>query len=153
MEVRRTAAFLRVNDAENTRLRAGWGEGEHKNGLLLRSPLPDSPPGTLQSVPYPHGYTEWLLYSLEARAAIAVILEKQITVMQAYPSLMREIFAIARSDGISLPLKHISTVGETLSSDLVRDARDEFGCTLCDIYGTIETGIIAAKRSDLHIEA
>jgi phenylacetate-CoA ligase len=67
----------------------------------------------------------------------------------AYPSNLRAIARQCASRGIALPsLRHIRTIGETLSPQLRDEIRGIFGARLADCYSSQEVGYIACECPD-----
>jgi phenylacetate-CoA ligase len=146
MEVRSTMLFEFMNQKENSRLQQGWWhDNDISTGIFLKSPSEEKPFGLLEKKSPNPNDPYWGFHCLDAKTALEIIHEKQPEYLCAYPSLMLEILKLTAGRPVELSLKYLSTVGETVSEELLDVAQARFGCKLYDAYGAIETGIIAAK--------
>jgi phenylacetate-CoA ligase len=146
MEVRSTMLFESMNQKENSRLQQGWWhDNDFSTGIILKSPSEEKPFGLLEKKSPNPNDPYWGFHCLDAKTALEIIHEKQPEYLCAYPSLMLEILKLTAGRPVELSLKYLSTVGETVSEELLDVAQARFGCKLYDAYGAVETGIIAAK--------
>jgi phenylacetate-CoA ligase len=141
MHVRKTARHFRFNERENTRLKEGWGIGQHRAVLAVKSATADAPFGSVDEHGKP-GHTSWTLAGLDSTRALALVREHRITMMHSYPSVAEEVLKLAAEHDEALPLTLAVTVGEVLSEEFQDLARQQ-NCRILDTYGTVETGIIA----------
>lgn len=66
-------------------------------------------------------------------------------ILLAYPNNLAELLKIWQANGNKPPLKHIKTVGETVSDDLRESVRAMFGLEIEDAYSSQELGTIAMQ--------
>jgi phenylacetate-CoA ligase len=139
MHVRKTARHFHLNERENTRLKEGWGIGQHRAVLAVKSATAEAPFGSVDE----HskgGRSSWTLAGLDSTYALALVRKHRITMVHAYPSVIEGMLKLAADEPLSLALA--ATVGEVLSEDF-RDLARRQNCRILDTYGTVETGIIA----------
>jgi phenylacetate-CoA ligase len=140
IKLRKTARHFSVNAQENARLLRGWGTGEQMGYLRTTSPSAENPLGTVRR--NAASRNNWTLYSRQPEAAIDLLLRTRCSHISLYPSQAVSMFEL----GAPLQfLRLISTNGEVVPQELVRLLAAYPRCLHYDVYGSNETGIIAAK--------
>ena len=145
MPVRKTHRHFHVNRAENRRLRNGWGFADHRRIVRVISHEENLTLGTLKEAPLPGGGRRWTLVSVDADAVFDLLLRSSATLVVTFPSVMTGVLERNLEASQPLQLRLISTVSELVSEEL-RDLVSRIpGCRLVDIYGSVETGLIAVQ--------
>ena len=82
----------------------------------------------------------------DAARLVDWITEFDPTVLAVFPSVLRELTGHCRKHGVELRrLRHILTVGETLTDAVRADARATFAADIADCYSSEEFGYIATQ--------
>jgi phenylacetate-CoA ligase len=140
IRLRKTARHFSVNAQENARLLSGWGTAEQTGYIRTTSQSAENPLGTVRR----NGASgnNWTLYSRHPEAAIDLLLRTRCSHISLYPSQAVSMFEL----GAPLEfLRLLSTNGEVVPSELLELLAAYPRCLHYDVYGSIETGIIAAK--------
>ncbi len=145
MEVRKTQRHYKINSLENLRLKRGWGFGRHKRMVNISVPNADHPAGQVEEEDTADGGHSWKLYTSESRTAFELLRRVSPTYLTSSPSMVLAVLELCREASETLPLKLIATVAEVLPEELRDLVRQIPGCRLVDLYGTIETGLIAGQ--------
>jgi phenylacetate-CoA ligase len=145
MEVRKTQRHYEINALENRRLAQGWGFADHKRKVSISVPYADHPAGQVEEEDAEDGSHRWKLYTSESRTAFDMLRRVSPTYVTSSPSMILAVLELCREASESLPLKLIATVAEVLPEELRDLVRQIPGCRLVDMYGTIETGLIAGQ--------
>jgi phenylacetate-CoA ligase len=147
MPVRKTARHFQINELEFHRLRNGWGFADHRRVVRVLSHEENLKLGTLKEEPLPDGGRRWTLVSVDADAVFDLLLRSSATLAISFPSVMTGVLARSLEASQPLSLRLVSTVSELVSEELRELVRRIPGCRLVDIYGSVETGLIAAQCS------
>jgi phenylacetate-CoA ligase len=142
--IKKTIRHFQINARENARLKEGWRSGDHRKVLAIKSAREGDPFGNVEER-CDKGRTTWTLFGLDANRAFELLLKSRATMIHCYPTLAYEILRLACERNEELELGLVSTVGEIVPDELRELAGERFGCRILDVYGTIETGIIAAS--------
>jgi len=145
MEVRKTQRHYEINSLENQRLKRGWGYSDHKLMVHISVPYADHPSGQIEEEETANGGRWWKLYTSESRVARDLLRRVSPSFVMSSPSMILAVLEQCREASETLPLKLISTVAEVLPDELRELVRQMPGCRLADMYGTIETGLIAGQ--------
>jgi phenylacetate-CoA ligase len=145
--IKKTMRHFRINARENARLKEGWRAGEHRKVLAIKSAHEDTPFGSVDEV-CKSGRTTWTLHGLDSTKGYDLLRQHQATMIHCYPTLAHEILKLACARRQEIKLGLVSTVGEIVPDELRELAENQLGCRVLDVYGTIETGIIAARCAD-----
>jgi phenylacetate-CoA ligase len=144
MLIKKTMRHFQINAQENVRLNQGWRAGEHRKVVAVKSAREGTPFGSVEEKAE-KGRTCWTLLGLDAERGLALLIANQATMLHCYPSIAHEVLKLAAEGGEKLAVQLVSTVGEVLTDDFRELARERFNCRILDIYGTIESGIIAGR--------
>jgi phenylacetate-CoA ligase len=144
LEFKITERHLRMNALEDLRLKQGWPFGGHERILQLRAPEQGKPLGRFDRQRLPNGVEMWTLYSLQAQSSLLALRASRATWLSGYASQIHEALALARAARIELPLRVISTFGETVSPAFCEFARTA-GYQTVDSYGSTETSLMAME--------
>jgi phenylacetate-CoA ligase len=145
MPVRKTARHFKINEMENFRLKNGWGLAGHRRVVRVRSHEANLKLGTLTEEPLPGGGHRWTLVSVDADAVFDLLLRSSATLVMSFPSVMTEVLERSLETSQPLQLRLVSTISELVSEELRELVRRTPGCRLVDVYGSVETGLIAAQ--------
>ena len=145
MEVRKTLRHYEINAMENRRLKRGWGFADHKRIIEISVPLADHPAGEIEEQDTPNGGHSWKVYTSESRVVVDLLRRVSPSFVSSSPSMILAALEHFREVCEILPLKLILTVSEVLTDELREMVRQIPGCRLVDVYGTVETGLIAAQ--------
>jgi phenylacetate-CoA ligase len=145
MEVRKTQRHFRINTMENQRLKRGWGYEDHKRMVHISVPYADHPAGQLDEQERANGGRRWTLYSAESHAALDLLRRVSPSLVRSSPSMILAVLEHCREKSEALPLKLVSAVAEVVPDELRDLVRQMPGCRLVDLYGTVESGLIAAQ--------
>ena len=145
MPVRKTARHFGINAAENQRLRRGWGFAEHKRCVRILSHEEHLDLGSLKEEPLPGGGRQWTLVSVDSDAVFDLLRRSAATLARTFPSVMLGVLERSLEASQPLALQLISTVSELVPEELRELVRQIPGCRLVDMYGSVETGLIALQ--------
>jgi phenylacetate-CoA ligase len=145
MEVRKTLRHFAINALENQRLKRGWGFDGHKRTVHVSVPLADHPAGEIEEEDAPDGGHSWKIYTSESRVVFDLLRRTSPSLVWSSPSMIRAALELCREASETVPLKLISTVAEVMPEELREMVRQIPGCRLVDMYGTVETGLIAGQ--------
>jgi phenylacetate-CoA ligase len=145
MPVRKTARHFKINELEYHRLRNGWGFADHRRVVRVLAHEENLKLGTLKDEPLPGGGRKWTIVSVDADAVFDLLLRRSATLAISFPSVMTEVLERSLEASQPLPLRLVSTVSEVVSEQLRELVRRIPGCRLVDLYGSVETGVIAAQ--------
>ena len=145
MEVRKTDRHFRVNSSENERLKRGWGYVNHKQLVHISVPLADHPAGEIEEDDMPNGGHSWTIYTSESRVVFDLLRRVSPSFALSSPSMILAALQHYREASEIPSLKLITTVSEVLPDELREMVRQIPDCRLADMYGTVETGLIAAQ--------
>jgi len=145
MLIRKTQRQFEIQIEENLRLKNGWGFGQHRRVVQTSAPNDDHPNGLVEQKDGPGGRREWTLYSGDTEAALDLLRRTAASHVRSSPSIMLEVLQRSLETSQSLGLQLISTVSEVMSEGLPKLVRGIPGCRLVDLYGTVETGLIAVQ--------
>ena len=145
MEVRKTQHHYAINSSENRRLKDGWGFADHKRLVDISLPYADHPVGEIEEGDTADGGHWWKLHTSESRTAFDLLRRVSPTFVASSPSMILAVLEHCRDASETLPLKLVSTVAEVLPEELPEMVRQIPGCRLMDLYGTVETGLIAGQ--------
>ena len=148
MAVPKTDEHFRINILENKRLMRGWGIEEHRHSLVVFSPTQDVPAGSVREESTPGGYKIWTIHTVAGDAVYDILRQTGATRINVYPSIILSALELAESKGEPLGLKLITTMAEVVPEELRRRIAGMPGCRLADLYGSIETGLIAGQCPD-----
>src|SRR5579862_1746488 len=147
MLVRKTSLHFKYNSMENTRLKAGWGLGDHKRIAQVALPNDDHPIGMMEEEDLAGGKHSWKLYTCESRAMLDLYRRSSATLAWGFPSLIGAALAHAAEASETLPLRLVSTVAEVVPAELRALVGQIPDCRLMDTYGCTESGLIAVQCS------
>ncbi len=145
MEVRKTRLHFRINAMENQRLKDGWGCDDHKRIVNISVPNTDHPAGQIEEENTAKGGHRWKFYSAESRAALDLLRRLSPSFVMSSPSMILAVLEHCRENSEALPLELVATVAEVVPDELRDLVRQIPGCRLMDVYGTVETGLIAGQ--------
>ena len=146
MLVRKTWRHFQINETENQRLKSGWGYAEHSRVCQIGTrPNDDHPIGAIEEKDQPGGVHVWKLYGAESVSAFDLFRRTSASLAKAYPSIILAVLERSLALSETLPLRLIETVGEVVPDELRELVQQIPGCRLVDIYGCIETGLIAVQ--------
>ena len=148
MEVRKTLRHHQINLMENQRLKRGWGYHRHKRMVHISVPNVGHPIGQIEEEDLAGGVHQWTLYTGESGAAFDLLHRVSPTMVMSSPSLMLAVLEHCRETSQTLPLQLIWTISEVVPEELRELVRQTPGCRLADMYGTVETGLIAVQCAD-----
>ncbi len=87
--------------------------------------------------------------STDIKQQIALLTAFQPDNLLTYPNNLEALTRACARDGIRFPgLRHVRTIGETVSERLREDTRAAFGVPLEDIYSSEEFGVVAIQCPD-----
>lgn len=136
--IKKTSRHFRINARENGRLRRGWGF-ENQSGIIrTTSPNKDHPPGSIRV----DGPNSWMIYSFDPVAITDLLIKERCPLIVLRPSAAVSILEMAPPLEF---LRIISTVSEIVPPELSTLLAHYPRCLNYDVYGSIETGIIAGK--------
>src|SRR5579871_446387 len=147
MEVRKTRRHYAINAIENGRLKQGWGFADHKRQVHFSVPNTDHPVGQIEEEDDADGGHTWTLYTSESRVAFDLLRRVSPSYVMSSPSMILAVLEHCREASETPPLKLIATVAEVVPEELREMVRQIPGCRLADMYGTVETGLIAVQCS------
>jgi len=145
MLIRKTQRQFAIQIAENLRLKRGWGFERHWRIVHTSAPNDDHPNGQIEQKEGPGGRREWTIYSGDTEAALDLLRRTAATHVLSSPSIMLEVLLRSSETSQPLALQLIATVSELMSDGLPELVRRIPGCRLVDMYGTVETGLIAIQ--------
>jgi phenylacetate-CoA ligase len=145
MEVRKTARHFQANALENRRLKRGWGYDRHKRMVQVSVPFADHPAGQIEEEDTANGGHWWKFYSAESRPAFDLLRRISPSFVMCSPSMILAVLEHCQERSETIPLQLISTVAEVVPGELRDMVRQIPDCRLADMYGTVETGLIAAQ--------
>jgi len=145
MPILKTARHFRMNLAENERLRRGWGFAEHERCVRILSHEEHERLGSLKEEPLPGGGREWTFVSVDSDAVFDLLLHSGATLARTFPSVMLGVLERSLKASQPLALQLISTVSELVPDELRELVGRIPGCRLADMYGSVETGLIALQ--------
>lgn len=148
MPVPKTDEHFRINNLENQRLIRGWGIDEHRHSLVVFSPTENDPIGSVREDSTAGGFSLWTIYTVEGDAVYHMLRRTGATRINVFPSIILAALELAESRGELLGLKLVTTMAEVVPEELRRHIARMPGCRLVDLYGSIETGIIAGQCPD-----
>jgi phenylacetate-CoA ligase len=141
--IKKTRIHFSINADENVRLRKGWGFGRQTGFIQTRSPPKEGAPGEVRrSEENPNS---WTIYSREPRSTIELLCRTRCSHIDLFPSQAVSILELKPPLDF---LRLISTVGEVVPPELTRLIAGLPHCSHYDVYGSVETGIIAGKCSE-----
>jgi phenylacetate-CoA ligase len=144
-EIRKTSRHFEFNQKENRRLLSGWNLNGHKDALVLQAVDDLNSKGNLAKKRMPNGTNLWSLRSREIHSVLNCLLETSSTSFQCMAGTFYQVFALAREKNVRPNLRLAITIGE-MSDPKIRDEIESiFNLRILDIYGTVESGIIAAR--------
>ncbi len=147
MPVRKTERHFDVNATEYQRLRSGWGFPDHRRIVRVLSHEEHRKLGTLKEKPLPGGGRQWTLVSVDADTVFDLLLRSAATLAISFPSVMGGVLERNLEASQPLRLQLISTISELVPEELRELVRKIPGCRLVDLYGSVETGLIAGQCS------
>ena len=142
--IRKTALHFKVNAAESTRLRAGWGFESHWRTIGTSSPSSEHPSGSVKHRARGNGRERWTIFSYNPSEIVRLLIKTGASLIFTRPSTA--IGVLEALPDVS-PLRLISTVGEMVQPELHQLLRRLPSCGHFDAYGSVETGIIAGTCS------
>jgi phenylacetate-CoA ligase len=148
MPVPKTDAHFRINNLENQRLIRGWGIDKHRHSLIVLSPTENDPIGSVREDSTAGGFSTWTIYTVEGDAVYDMLRRTGATRINVFPSIILGALELAESRGELLGLKLITTMAEVVPEELRRQIARMPDCRLVDLYGSIETGLIAGQCPD-----
>jgi phenylacetate-CoA ligase len=138
LRIKKTAQHFRINAHENARLRRGWG---NQTGYIRTAlPTAEYPIGTVRR----NGAkgNNWTLYSQQPAPIIDLLNRTRCSHIGLYPSEAVSVLELGNPLDF---LRLISTSGEVVSPELTSLLTAYPACSHYDSYGSVETGLIAAK--------
>ena len=144
MVIRKTARHWRINAQENRRLKQGWGFGLHERAVQISVPYDEHPSGSIEEMKLPRGQS-WTFHTGETLAAYDFVRRIGPTLLSGAPSVAQAILERSRDLSEPLPLRLVSTVSEVVTDELRELVQAVPGCRLVDVYGCIESGVIAIQ--------
>ncbi len=143
--VYKSASHFTVNQMETDRLKAPWNLQAYKTQLSFIRPDDVHPAGTIEREISAGGAEKYRLYSLESDHIEAFVQQKHPSLLRARPSTIQSL--------LEMPLSHdflslVITLTEAISDRFSQLVGNLPHCSHLDIYGSTETGIIAAKCPD-----
>ncbi|MEX2480111.1 MAG: hypothetical protein WD928_04540 [Gammaproteobacteria bacterium] len=149
LEIVKSSRQLDLERAENCRLKQSWHRVLPGPHLIVECATERYPLGSCTQRLDADGTPVTTLYGLEAGLVADVATRLQIGSIHSWPSVARGLIAVSRErDGAPLALRAISTRAEVLTPELRGRLRDELGCATLDVYGAVETGVLAAECVD-----
>ena len=145
MVVHKTARHWAINARENARLKQGWGYENHKRMVQISVPQSDHPRGSVTESDMANGGHSWQFYTGETLSAYDFVRRIGPTLLVCAPSVAQTILERARELSETLPVQLISTVSEVVTDELRELVAALPGCRLVDVYGCIESGLIAIQ--------
>jgi phenylacetate-CoA ligase len=145
MPVFRDNRQVRINDAENARLRAPWQMARHRCVVTMLVPMADAPQGTYISPAKSSAIQHHMLHTRSASALKALIMEHRPTKISTRPSVA---LAMLESWKDLRFLELISTNQESVSDELRALVKKLPNCRILDNYGSEECGLIAMSCAD-----
>ena len=137
----KTPKHFNINAIENARLKSGWFPEDRSISLGMNYPDDKNPAKSISIKQTANGGTHHTLYSFSSND-IAELLE------HLKPSLLKGRASVVLPALQQLKnldsLRLITTISEILSPELVAFVKTMPNCGLVDVYGSVETGIIAA---------
>lgn len=142
--IKKTARQFEINAAENIRLKAGWGFAQQTGYVKRSEPDSEHGEGTVTSLRSLGMRNGWKIYTVDPRRVIDLLVRSKSSQLAVYPSAGISILELRPR----LPhLRLISTAGEVVTDELKALIQLYPQCAHFDIYGSTETGVIAAKCS------
>ena len=143
--VRKTLRHFEVNTLEYHRLRDGWGFADHRRVVRVLSHEENLKLGTLTEEPRSGGGRCWTLVSVDADAVFDLLRHSAATLVVTFPSIMSSVLERSLEAPEPLQLRLVSTISELVPDELRALVKRIPGCRLVDLYGSVETGLIAAQ--------
>lgn len=142
--IKKTRRHFSINTRENLRLRQGWQFEKQTGHIKTRSPPHNGPSGQIKCTN--ESTNSWVIYSREPRPTIELLCRTRCSHINVYPSQAISILELAPSLDF---LRLLSTMGEVVPPELKRLLAHMLPeCSHFDLYGTIETGIIAGTCAE-----
>ncbi|MSR14000.1 MAG: hypothetical protein EXR86_05420 [Gammaproteobacteria bacterium] len=134
LHVRKTERHFLINAVENRRLELGWEmERCHRT---VKAKL------TNVEVKVIDGQAHWTIYSLESADVLDLLRKTSADRLAGFPSMALGVLQTSTN----LPfLKLVATVGEVVPAELTQLVSEIPRCRLRDLYGSVETGVIAIQ--------
>jgi phenylacetate-CoA ligase len=136
--IKKTSRHFQINALENNRLTRGWGFENQSGVIWMSSPDKDHQPGSV----HVDGPNRWTIYSSDPVAIIDLLLKERCSLIYLRPSAAVSILEMAPPLEF---LRIISTYSEIVPPELPTLLARYPRCLHYDVYGSIETGIIAGK--------
>lgn len=141
--IKKTRAHFSVNADENMRLRQGWGF-DRQTGFVdavhsWKAGLP------VEATRQGRSANNWIIYGRQPRPIIELLCRTRCSHIKLFPSQAISILELKPPLDF---LRLISTVGEVVPPQLPRLMADLPDCSHHDLYGSVETGVIAGKCSE-----
>ena len=137
----------RIELAENRPLKESWRLWEYSSQLFVETPTTTHPFGKCTTRQFPQ-QTVYHLFGLDAPLLAATIAETGVQVVHTWPSVARGLIEVCLEDGLNLQVRLLTTRAEVVHPDLRILANEVLGCRILDVYGCIETGILAAECAE-----
>jgi phenylacetate-CoA ligase len=141
--IKKTKLHFSINADENARLRQGWGFDRQTGFIQTVSPPKEGLPGEVKR--NRKNANSWTIYSREPKPAIELLCLTRCSHIDLFPSQAVSILELKPPLDF---LRLISTVGEVVPPELKKLIADLPDCAHYDLYGSVETGIIAGKCSE-----
>lgn len=141
LHVPKTKLHFAVNAAENKMLKAGWNFEVHQLHVIVTNSEVGKKLNELETFTGSDGLQMWKIHTGDSSAVAALLRKTQATLLHTRASVVRAL--LEDHPDIDF-LRLISTVGDTVAPDFQRLLARIPDCRHCDVYGAVETGIIAA---------
>jgi phenylacetate-coenzyme A ligase PaaK-like adenylate-forming protein len=142
LAVYKAEGHFRVNAMENTRLLAGWNIEKIPVRVTYMEPDDDHSSGTIETAEATNGTIDHLVFTRSADKIAKVVLETKAQFLAARPS---QIEAMLDSGNDFSNLQLVKTSTEAVSDQLFAQIKLLPHCKIVDLYGSVETGLIAAS--------
>lgn len=142
LAVAKSSSHFHVNQLENQRLLAPWKVEGYRREVEYRPQDQTHPVGTIETKVTPSGKECFAIYTRSASDVAKLVREKRPDMLAARPSQILSMLEDGNDYGF---LKLIRTTTEAIPDELRTAVQELPHCLHLDLYGAVETGLIAAN--------
>jgi phenylacetate-CoA ligase len=140
MVIRMTQLHHIHNAGENRRLKRPWGLSEMSGFIATNTPNHKHPPKSVAVSAKNFRSSAWRIYSYDPEPVLELLGRTRAEVLVSRPSAIEAVLERVETES---SLKAVCSIGEVVTDSLRQQIGRFPGLTHVDIYGSVETGIMA----------